>query len=192
MNLADLAEIAVFPINAVVGLYVSIVMLRFFLTLTQADYYNPVSRFVVACTRAPVALLRRVAPTRGRVDFAVLVLMVVIQALGGMTVFTLLQQPFNPGLLVLWTLAKLVDAAFSLFWFSVLLSALLSWLGPTTLTPVRSVLYSLTEPLLRPVRSIVPSISGIDLSPLLVLIGLESLKRLLVDVITAAMSGFVG
>ena len=53
---------ATFLIETLFGLYILIVMLRFLLQWARADFYNPVSQFIVKATQAPLAPLRRVVP----------------------------------------------------------------------------------------------------------------------------------
>ncbi len=59
--------------------------------------------------------------------------------------------------------------------FAILVYAILSFVNPGTYNPLSSVLASISEPLLRPVRRVIPPIGGLDLSPLFVIIGLQAL-----------------
>ena len=56
---------------------------------------------------------------------------------------------------------------------------ILSWVNPGAYNPASALLYSLTEPMLRPARRLIPPIGGLDLSPMLVMIGLYLLEMLL-------------
>jgi YggT family protein len=64
---------------------------------------------------------------------------------------------------------------------AVLVYALLSWVAPGNDSPATRLLGRLCEPLLRPVRRVVPPIGGLDFSALFVLIGLQALQILLAD-----------
>jgi YggT family protein len=74
-----------------------------------------------------------------------------------------------------YAVLRTVVAAIRLYFFTILIYALLSWVSPGQWSPLTSVLASLNEPLLRPVRRVIPPVGGLDLSPLFVLIGLQAL-----------------
>lgn len=188
MNLAYLADTGTFLLNIVIGLYVGALMLRFLLPLVQADYYNPISQLIVGLTQPPLRVLRRFIPSIGRIDLSILVLMLVLQFAAGLGVFALQGQPPAVALLLVWTLLKLLETLYAIYFYGVLLRALLSWLGPGGYTPLGSILYSLTEPLLRPLRSVLPPIAGLDLSPLAVMLGLELAMRLVGPLFREAMA----
>jgi len=177
-----------FLISTLVSLYILAVMLRFLLQLTRADFYNPLSQFIVKITTPALRPLRRVIPGWGGVDIASLVLMLLLQMLSVWLIFLLGGRAIDPFNLVIVSVAQLVDLAFSVFIFAILIQAILSWITPGTYNPVTSVLFSLTEPVLRPVRRIVPPISGFDLSPLVAILGLQ-VMRMLVMPLFGALAG---
>ncbi|HKK13161.1 MAG TPA: YggT family protein, partial [Gammaproteobacteria bacterium] len=80
--------------------------------------------------------------------------------------------------LVVFSVGQLVALVFNIYIFAILIQAILSWVNPGTYNPVTSLLYSLTEPVLGPIRRFLPPISGIDLSPLVALVGLQVIKML--------------
>ncbi|MEE8343562.1 MAG: YggT family protein, partial [Gammaproteobacteria bacterium] len=82
------------------------------------------------------------------------------------------------GLLV-WALAELLSLALNVFLFSILIQVILSWVNPGAYNPVSSILYSLNEPLLAPVRKFLPPMGGIDLSPMVAIIGIQVVKMML-------------
>ncbi len=169
-----------FLIHTIFGLYVLAVMLRVLLQWVRADFYNPVSQFVVKVTAPALRPLRRVIPGFAGIDLAAIVLMValklvewwVVLSLGGVT-------PAFGGVLFL-AIADLVGLLLNVFLVAILIQVVLSWVSPGTYNTVTSLLYKLTEPLLAPARRLLPPISGLDLSPLLVLIALQLVKLLLV------------
>jgi len=65
------------------------------------------------------------------------------------------------------------------YFFTILIQALMSWISPGQHSPATSILWTINEPLLRPVRNVVPPIAGLDLSPLVIIIGLQVISRLL-------------
>lgn len=183
-----LASPLTFLISTIISLYILAVMLRFLLQLTRADFYNPLSQFIVKITAPALRPLRRVIPGWGGIDVAALLLMLLLQILAVWLVFRLSGQGIGVFPLFIVAVAQLVDLAFSVFIFAILIQAILSWITPGTYNPVTSVLFSLTEPVLRPVRRVIPPISGFDLSPLVAILGLQVI-RMLVMPLFGALTG---
>ena len=78
-----------------------------------------------------------------------------------------------------WAVPELVNLALNVFLFAILIQVIISWINPGSYNPVLSLINSLTEPLLRPARRLIPPFSGLDLSPMVVMIGITLLKMLL-------------
>ena len=174
------SDAGTFLIHTLFGLYVLAVMLRLLLQWVRADFYNPVSQFLVKVTAPALRPLRRIIPGFAGIDLAAVVLMVLLKlvewwivlSLGGIT-------PGFSGVLFL-ALGDLLGLLLNVFLVAILIQVILSWVNPGAYNPVVGLLYRLTEPLLAPARRLLPPVSGLDLSPLLVLIGLQLLKMLLV------------
>jgi len=76
-------------------------------------------------------------------------------------------------------LRMLAQTVLSLFSVALLAYVVLSWIAPGAYSPATRLLGALCEPLLRPVRRIIPPIAGLDLAPVFVLIGLQALQLVL-------------
>ena len=172
-----------FLLDTLFSLYILVVMLRFLLQLVRADFYNPISQFLVAVTNPPLRLLRRVIPGWQGVDVAAIVLMVALQLLNGLILVALHGKSVALATLVFWSVTQLLGLVFDVFIFAIIIQVLISWINPGLHNPFNTLLYSLTEPLLRPARRLIPPISGIDLSPLAVLILLQMLRILVIPLI---------
>jgi YggT family protein len=85
-----------------------------------------------------------------------------------------------PGLLVL-TVAELLNLLLNIYFFTILIQVILSWVNPGGYNPAIALLYSLNEPILSRARRMIPPISGFDLSPIVVFIGIQLIKILLVS-----------
>lgn len=179
-----------FLISTLFQLYILLVMLRFLLQWRRADFYNPISQFLVKITNPPLLPLRRVIPGWGGIDVASIVLMVLLQLLALGLVLWLRGQGVPMATLLLWSLAELIRLLFNIFLVAILVQVIISWINPGQYNPVTAILSSLTEPLLRPARRLLPPISGIDLSPLLVLLAIQVLKMLILPpIMHLAMAG---
>lgn len=172
-----------FLISTLFDLYLMVVLLRLWLQLVRADFYNPFSQFVVKATHPIVAPLRRVLPSIGSLDTATLVLALAI----GMIKVTVLSMMFGTGqvtplaVVVSGTLVVFKEIFSLLFWVLVI-RALLSWFSQGH-NPIELVLHQLTEPMLAPIRKVVPPMGGLDLSVLVALLGLQFLQLLLQDLL---------
>lgn len=172
---------ATFLIQVLFGFYILAVMLRFLLQWVRADFYNPLVQFLVKLTNPPLVPLRRLIPGILGLDMAAVVLMVGLQVIELLLVFAVSGYTANiQGLLVL-SAAELLTLLINIYFWAVIIQAILSWINPDTYHPAIILLHQLTEPILRPARNILPPISGLDLSPLLVLIALQLANILLVS-----------
>jgi YggT family protein len=166
-------------------LLVTVFLLRFLLPLVRADARNQLSQAVIRITNPIVLPLRRLIPPIGRIDTASLVALLLVQSIATITLLLLQYAAVSsarlPGFMLIARLA-LLDLAVTIiqfYSFAVLLYALFSWVAPGAYSPAMSVLRSLCEPLLRPVRRLIPPFGGLDLSALFILIGLQALLILL-------------
>ncbi len=173
-----LANPLAFLVNTLGSLYILAVMLRFLLQLTRADFYNPISQFLVKVTAPVLTPLRRFIPGLGGIDVAAVVLLVVLQAL--LLAILMLIFGVAPRLdyILLRTPAELISLLFNLYIIAIIVQALLSWVSSGNYHPGVTLLYTLTEPVLRPLRQIIPPIGGIDLTPLAGIVLLQVMKML--------------
>ena len=186
MNNPYFANAAVYLIDTVFSVYMLLVMLRFLLQVVRADFYNPICRFIVKATNPPLRPLRRVIPGVGGIDLASVILLLVLQVVALKLSHLAVGQTVKfPGLMVM-ACGELLSLALTCFTITIIAQAILSWFGPGgAYHPITRLLYSLNEPLLRPVRRIIPPIGGtLDLSPLLVIFVLQLAKILLVQPIS--------
>ena len=79
---------------------------------------------------------------------------------------------------------NLIKKISPVFFYAIIALTILSWVSPLAHGPLIEILVRVSEPLIRPVRGILPSISGLDFSPLILIIGLKLLTILLVQPLT--------
>ncbi|RJS94669.1 YggT family protein [Salinisphaera sp. Q1T1-3] len=170
-----------FLVDTVLSLYILVVLLRVVLQLVHADFRNPVSQFVWQTTRTPVNLLRNVVPRWRNLDVPALLFAFILCYLLIQIDLALGAPGFGPQFIpaVAWAILKGATLVCNLYFFTIIVQAVMSWISPNQYTPATAILFTINEPLLRPIRRIVPTISGIDLSPLVAIIGLQLISRLL-------------
>ncbi len=176
-----LSNAGVFLIQTLFGIYEVIILLRFLLQLVRADFYNPISQFIVKATNLPLRPLRRIIPGLAGMDIAslVLLLVVVIVELLLLSVVANLPLPTLPGMIAL-ALVEILKLLIYVLLFSVFVLAILSWISQGGYNPVANLLYQITAPLLRPARRLLPPMGGLDLSPMVVMIVLYLMILLLI------------
>ena len=182
---------AVFLIDFAFSVYIFIVLTRFVLQLARADFYNPISQFVLRATNPLLAPLRRIIPGYRGLDIASLVLILILIVAKALMLLTIqtggLPAGIGPQLLV-YTLRELASLILDYVFWAVLVRVILSWVAPDPSNPVVRVVIQITEPLMAPVRRLLPDMGGLDLSPLIVLLGVAAAE----DSVPAALTGLAG
>lgn len=170
-------EIVVYLLQTGLGLYLLLVMLRFVMQLANADFYNPISQFVFKVTQPLAGPLQRFLRPFGRFDSASLTLAIALQAAGIMLILALnnIASP-NPVTLFLWSAIGILGLLLKIYFFALLASIILSWISPGGSNPAVYLLYQITEPVMAPVRKLLPPMGGLDFSPILVFIGINVLE----------------
>lgn len=170
----------VFLVDSLTSLAVYAFLLRLLLQLSRADFRNPLSQAIVRLTNWLVLPLRRVLPPAGKLDSASLVATYLVQLAAVAIVFFMSTGVMVPLPTLLWVaLQKALVATLQLYTVAIVIYALLSLVAPGGYNPAIALLSSLCEPLLRPVRRLLPPVGGLDFSPLVVILGLQAAKILI-------------
>ncbi|NLW05262.1 MAG: YggT family protein [Pseudomonadaceae bacterium] len=162
-----------------------VVVLRFLLHLSKADYFNPITQGIVKATNPVILPLQSVLRPRGRLDLASLLIALAIKALG-ITLALYLSNLLGAANLVsilIGGVAGVLKVVLDLYFFILVISIILSWVAPQANHPGALLVYQLTEPLMAPVRKIIPSLGGLDLSPIFVFLGINLASSFLVGML---------
>jgi YggT family protein len=170
----------IYIVETLLRLALFVTLLRLLMQWARADFRNPLSQAVVRLTNPLVMPLRRVLPPVGKVDSASVVAVVIV-ALVEIAIVYAMREYELPTLLVWLRLAALeiVSTVLWLYFYAILLYALLSLIAPDGYSPMQSLLTSLCEPILRPIRRLIPAVGALDLSPLWACIAIQALLILL-------------
>jgi YggT family protein len=169
-----------FVLDFVFGLLVGAFLLRLIFQLVRADFRNPFAQAIVRVTNPIVVPLRKVLPPIGRVDTASVVAVLLAQVLR-----TVVDQWLgigaiaSIGALVALAVVSLLDTTLMLFLVAIFVYVLLSWVSPDPYNPMSRLLGSLVEPILGPFRRALPSLGGLDLSPIVVILIISVLRMIL-------------
>lgn len=177
---------ALFLVQVAFGFYILAVLLRLLLQWARADFYNPLSQFLVKITSPAVVPLRRFIPGVKGIDMASVLLLLLLQSVEIALVGALSpgEAHLNIGGLLVLSVARLLSLLVNVFFFSILIRVILSWVRPNDSNPVSDLLYSITEPLLGRARALLPAMSGLDLSPIVIMVGLQLVTMLVVAPLT--------
>jgi YggT family protein len=170
----------IYVIETLLSLCLLAVLLRLLLQWSRADFRNPLARSIVHVTNPVIVPLRRLLPAVGRVDTASCVAVVVF-ALLKVSVSWLLNG-FGPPPALIWlrlTVFEILTTTLWTYFFAIFLYAMLWLVAPGTYSPAQGLLESLCEPVLRPIRRVIPPLGGLDLSPLWAGIAIQALLILL-------------
>ncbi|MBJ3814203.1 YggT family protein [Shimwellia pseudoproteus] len=170
-----------FLVKTIIELYVMVLLLRIWMQWSRCDFYNPFSQFIVKITQPIIGPLRRIIPSVGPIDTASLLLAFILTTIK-YPALLLIQagvislDPMN----LLVGLLSLLKAAGSLVFWAIIIRSLMSWISQGR-SPIEYVLMQLTEPMMAPIRRIIPAMSGIDFSAMGVILVLYFLNYLGMD-----------
>lgn len=182
--MTGLDSAGIYLVQTLGSMYLLIVLLRFVLQWLRADFFNPVSQFVVRATQPLLKPLRRLIPGFGGFDLASLVLALLLQTLLSALMLTLsgaggLIVSLLP-MLLLWSLIAVLALFAKIFFFALVASVILSWVAQGSHNPGVLLVNQLCEPLLSPIRRILPNLGGLDLSPIFAFIALNLFDMLVI------------
>ena len=172
-----------FLISTLFDLFLMVVLMRFWLQAAKADFYNPLSQFVVKATSFAVNPLRKVIPGFGGLDLASLLLAFIV-AVGKITALIFLdsEEKWEVNSVILDAFVTVIKEGLNLLFWVLVIRALLSWVSQGN-NPIEAVFHQLTEPMLRPIRKVLPPLGGLDLSILVLIIALQFAQFLFVDLV---------
>ncbi len=169
----------IYLISTLTDLYVTAILLRLLLQWVKADFYNPLSQFLVKITNPVLVPARRLIPSIGRLDTASVVVMLLLELLQLVLINLLGKTEFGFQFLFLFAVQKLLIALLLTYFVLIIARVIVSWIANKSQHPLIPLIYQLTEPVLRPISKLLPPMGGVDLSPLFALIALRALLLLL-------------
>ena len=164
-----------FIVKTLAHLYLLLLLLRFWLPVLRADFRNPIAQGILRLTSPLVVPVRRFVPAIGRLDTATVLVAVFVEFLVVMLLITIrgISAPVLP--VAITAVFELAILSLNLFFFVILIRIVLSWVAPHNHNPITVLLHTLSEPLLRPSRRVIPPLGGLDISPILTLVALQAI-----------------
>lgn len=168
------SQVLIFLIEILFGGYLLILMLRLILQARRSSVFNPVFQGLIKITEPPVKPFRTFFPRFHDIELSVVAVLIILEIIKYL-ILSFLSSSVSPGfaVLIVSSIMDLVQLAVNVFFYSILIVVVVSWLNPTLRSPLMECLQDISEILLSPARRIIPPIAGLDLSPVIVLILLK-------------------
>ena len=178
---SNLGSAGLMLVNTLVNIYLFVLMLRFLLQFSQADYYNPMSQGIVKATQPVVAPIQKFLRPIGRIDIATLFVGFLLKVIVIIAVFQIAGFGMPPlqGLL-LAGIAGVLNAILKIYFFALIIMIILSWVAPRANHPGALLVMQIVEPIMAPVRRVIPPLGMIDLSPIVVFNAINLLDSVVV------------
>lgn len=184
------SEVLHFLINIIFSLFGIALIVRAWMHAIRLHPFNPYSQAVLRATDWLIQPIRKVVAPGNRLDWPSLLACWLTALVFLLLTVMLLTGQFPPMdkllALAITALLTVLKWTFNLILWVTLIQAVLSWVNP--LAPIMPVLYTLTAPLLNPIRSMLPNLGGLDLSPLVLLV-LAQVAMMVLQHFTFALFG---
>lgn len=171
----------IFIVATLSQLYLFVMLLRLWLPWLGADFRNPIAQGILRLTSPLVVPVRRLVPPIGKLDTATVLVAFGLQYLTILVILLINGAMAEIVPIAITALLDLVILSCRLFTFAIIIHIVLSWIAPGTYNPATALIASLVEPLLRPFRRIVPSLGGLDISPIFAIILLQAVSIVLIN-----------
>jgi YggT family protein len=183
-----LQSILTLIVDSVAGVLGGVLLLRFWMQVVRVRPPTSIGQFTFQLTDWLVRPLRRLLPGVGGYDWASLIgaLLVILAAVA---IDLALVSRFDPQLLILLSLLRLAEWVFYGFMGLLIIEAIFSWVNPHA--PLAPFVRALNDPLLRPLRRVIPLVGNIDLTPLVALIALRIGLQLVTSLISSLATALV-
>jgi YggT family protein len=175
----NLTGALIYLVSTLTDLYVTAILLRLLLQWVRADFYNPLSQFLIKITNPVLVPSRRLIPSIGKLDTASVVVMLLLELMQLVIINLLGKTEFGFQFLFLFAIQKLLITLLLTYFVLIIARVIVSWIANRSQHPLIPLIYQLTEPVLKPISKLLPPMGGIDLSPLFALIALRALLLLL-------------
>ncbi|MFP4137493.1 MAG: YggT family protein [Halomonas sp.] len=185
---SQLGNAGLMLVNTLINIYLFLLMLRFLLQASRADYYNPISQSVVKVTQPVVRPFQGfLGPVWGRFDLATLAAGLVIKAISIVVILQIAGFGMPPVAgVAIGAVAALANAILKIYFFALIVMIILSWVAPNASHPGALLVMQLVEPIMAPVRKVIPPLGMIDLSPIFVFIAISLIDGIVVTSLTRA------
>ena len=152
------------------GFLTFLIVLRFLLQVSHADFYNPISQGIYKITQPLTAPIQKVLPRIAGIDFSALILALLV-IIGTVLILAGFSNPLGVLLAsVLDSQLGLISVVLNVYFFAIMGAVIISWVAPNSYHPGPQLIAQLTDPLFGLARKVIPPIGGLDFSPMVILL----------------------
>jgi len=171
-------------VNTIASVLGGVLLLRFWMQLIRVRPPATIGQFIFQISDWLVRPLRRLLPGVGGIDWASLI-GAYLMALAAVVVELWMAVGLPYSMMLVLALLRLCEWIFYGFMASLIIDAVFSWVNPHA--PLAPFVRALNDPLLRPLRRVIPLVGNIDLSPLVALVLLQIALRIVSTVLVGAL-----
>ena len=177
MNSA-LSDIAVTIASPLFSLALFLIAMRFLAQLCGVSPYNPISTGLRSITDPIVAPINRLVPAGRRLNIGAIIALIVCQVIYIALMLALISRfdAFNVLQSLIWSTLGAAGLLINIIFYSVLAMIIVSFLAPQSNHPAVEFVWQLTEPVMAPLRNFIPSMGGLDFSPIVLFIGINVIR----------------
>ena len=177
MNSA-LTDIGVTIVQPLFSLAMLLIAVRFLAQLCGVSGYNPISMTLRRVTNVIVLPLSRLLPSGNRFSPGALLALILIQVVFIALMLGLVGQldAFNVLQALIWSALGAAGLLVSIIFYSVIAMIVVSFLAPQSSHPAVEFIWELTEPVMAPLRQVLPPMGGLDFSPIILFIALNVVR----------------
>ncbi len=169
-----MVQVGLLIVGTLGSLYLTVIVLRFLFQLAKADFYNPISQFIVKATNPVLIPLRKVIPGFFGIDFASVVFAIVFHWLViQILAFILGASILNPITAITWSVVGLISLVVNIYFYGMIIMIVASWIAPGSYNPILMLIRQIVDPITAPFRKIIPPMGGLDITPIFVFLALQ-------------------
>ena len=186
--MTTMSAVSTYLVQTLGGFFLTLVILRFLLQLVKADFYNPISLFIVNTTQLVSSPIRALLPSFRSFDVASLVLAIFIQWMIIQLTYTINNLGVvNFFIAISWGFIGVLSVILNIYMYGLLATIIISWIAPQSQHPAITLINQIIYPAMEPFRKIIPSLGMIDLSPMLFFIVLNVIDYFIYGIATELM-----
>lgn len=181
----------VFLIQTLFQFYLIILILYTLLRASGAHYINPIVQFLIRMSEPLIKPFRKIIPESRKIDWTACVVIFFVQFIEVVLLMLLTNASFGILGLVVYSVVTILKLILNIYFFAIIIFSFMSWFPSASHNPLTHVLFYLTDPILKLVRGRIPAISGVDLSPLIVVILLQLINIVILNPLVNAAIGLM-
>jgi len=186
--MTTMSAVSTYLVQTLGSFFLTLVILRFLLQLVKADFYNPISLFIVNATQLASSPIRALLPAFRSFDVASLVLAILLQWIIIQLTYTIKSLGVvNFFIAISWGFVGILSMILNIYMYGLLATIVISWIAPQSQHPAITLINQIIYPAMDPFRKLIPPLGMIDLSPMLFFIVLNVIDYFIYGIATELM-----